>query len=266
MAVSIPQLDVYCINLAKENAIDQGDHSATFLESISRTLFNKLILPGLGLRSPAISDAGISLTLDAIIALKRLFESNRFYTIDTMEELEKYENAHGNAWAINDKPFKETQYYIRHPKKLSRNILIEAKSFYDYIEEEQKDELIDYIMSHCSAKVIKIDRTEIVEVSGKAKANVEGADIYLGGSYGELKGNYYNFFNPQGTTKTTPRENYIWIDKSIMRSIAGLSKGSKYTQEYDNDLTFGLSVGEARTIGLDIGKRKKYHYRIHIEC
>lgn len=273
MAVTVPQLDVYYIELAKKDkapdkkemvakgAVAAGGNLAVTLAS--------LLVPGAGLLRLAmlpLLSMGISLSPDIVKSLKRLVEDNRFYIIKSMEELQEYENASGNEWVINSKSLKQKQYYIRHPKKLSRNLLIEAKAFYDYIEEEQKDELIDYIMARCSAKHIQIDRTEIVEASGKAKANVKGADVYGGANFGKAKANYYSYANPNGTKRTTPRENYFWIDKSIMRSIASLTEGSSLTQTYESDLTFGLSIGEAKTIGLDLGKRKKYSYTIHIEC
>jgi hypothetical protein len=271
MAVSVPLLDVYYIELAKQETKKDNEIAKVAVSAGSNLAVSvaSLLLPGAGLLRLAmlpLLSMGISLTPDAVKSLKRLVDDNRFYLIKSLDELREYENANGNEWVINSKALKQKQYYIRHPKKLNRNILIEAKTFYDYIEEEQKDELIDYIMAHCSAKHIQIDRTEIVETSGKAKGNVQGADVYGGVNFGKSKGNYYNFTNPNGTTKTQPRENYFWIDKSIMRSIAALTEGSCLTQTYESDLTFGLSVGEAKTIGLDLGKRKKYSYTIHIEC
>lgn len=270
MGVSVPQLDVYYIELAKKESNDKKITKAAVSAggNLAVTLAS-LLVPGAGLLRIAmlpLLHMGISLTPDVVKSLKRLVEDNRFFLIKSMDELNGYENANGNEWVINNKALKQKQYYIRHPKKLNRRLLIEAKSFYDYIEEEQKDELIDYIMSHCTAKHIQIDRTEIVEATGKAKGNVKGADVYGGVNFGKSKGNYYNFTNPNGTPRTQPRENYFWIDKSIMRSIAALTEGSSLTQSYESDLTFGLSVGEAKTIGLDLGKRKKYSYTIHIEC
>lgn len=269
MAISVPQLDVYYIELAKrESGTDKVARGVAAGGNLAVSLAS-LLIPGAGIirlaMLPLIS-MGISLSPDVVKTLKRLVEANRFYLIKSKDELQNYENAHGNAWVINEKSLKQKQYYIRHPKLSKRNLLIEAKEFYNYIEEEQKDELIDYIMAHCSAKRIQIDRTEIVEASGKAKGNVKGADVYGGVNFGKSKGNYYDYANPNGTKKTTPRENYFWIDKSIMRSIASLTEGSSLTQTYESDLTFGLSIGETKTIGLDLDKRKKYSYTIHIEC
>ena len=116
---------------------------------------------------------GISLSPTIVRSLTRLINENRLFIIPTQQELEKFENACGNDWVINEKSLKQKQYYIRHPKTVTRNLLIEAKSFYDYIEEEQKDELIDFILSHCPAKSIRIERIEVVQTKGKASATQE---------------------------------------------------------------------------------------------
>lgn len=272
MAVSVPQLDVYYIELANKERNDTQKTTkpaAASAGSNPAVTVASFLAPGAGLLRLAMRpllSVGISLTPDVIKSLKRLVEDNRFFLITSLDELHEYENANGNEWVINNKALKQKQYYIRHPKKLNRNLLIEAKSFYEYIEEEQKDELIDFIMSHCSAKHIQIDRTELVEANVKAKGNAKGADVHGGVNGGKFKGNYYNFTNPNGTERTLPRDNYFWIDKSLMRSISALTEGSCLTQSYESDLTFGLSIGEAKTIGLDLGKRKKYSYTIHIEC
>lgn len=200
------------------------------------------------------------------VSLRRLIDEKRFNIIRTKEELAEYENANGNEWIINEKKLKQKQYYIRHPKKLNRNILIEAKSFYNYIEEEQKDELVDFILSHCPVKMIQINRTEISETSGNTKIMAKGADLSGSINTNYMDGNYYSCNLPNGTPKIMPRDEYLWIDKSIMRSISALTEGASLTQTYESDFTFGLSLNEAKTIGLDLNKRKKYNYVIHIEC
>ena len=267
MAIAVPLLDVYYIEFTKNRkeepvstALTNGN-PATNINALLPRVANWIrfaAFPFLAL--------DVSLTPKIIKSLIRFVEDNRFYLIRSLDELNEFENANGNEWIINDKALKQKQYYIRHPKKLSRNLLIEAKAFYDYIEEEQKDELIDYILSHCPVKHIQIDRFEAVQAEGKAKANLDGIDGYGNMNFGLTKGNYYSFSNPKGTTRTQPRENYYWIDKSLMRGIAALEEGGSLDQTYESDLTFGLSLGEAKTIGLDLSKHKKFSYKIHIEC
>ena len=269
MAVSVPQLEVYYIEYAQNTKKNDAAQGVANVGVGAATSLASLLIPKAGLLRLAMMPLlgmGISLTPEIVKMVKRLVDDNRFFIIKSPEELQEYENPNGNAWVINRKTLKQKQYYIRHPKKLNRNLLIEAKNFYDYIDEEQKDEMIDYIMSHCSAKLIQIDRTEIVETTGKAKGNIKGADVYGGANSDKYKGDSYCLADPNGLPKTLPRDNYLWIDKSIMRSIAALSEGGSFTQSYESDMTFGLTIGEAKTIGLDLSKRKKYMYTIHIEC
>lgn len=274
MAVAIPQLDVYYIEFVDEaNAAKvKKFYNNEPVVAGAKTAVELAPLWIAGAMFPVASllrlllNLGLSLSPDIVRSLKRLFANEKFHIIESQEELRHFVNANGNEWVVNHKALKQKQYYIRHPKKLNRNVLVEAKFFYDYIEEEQKDELIDYIMSHCSAKSIQIDRIEAIGTHGKAKVKVKGADMYAEVNYDRTKGNYYSYFNPNGSPHTTPRDNYFWIDKSIMRSIDALSESASMTQTYECDFTFGLTVGEAKTIGLDISKHKKYSYSIHIEC
>jgi len=255
MAISIPTLDVFFIdfNQPAQKKIASGLlKAATF--AIAGPLAGLAVSTGL----KALGEDGPS--------LKRLIDEKRFNIISSNTELTEYTNANGNAWVINDKSLKARQYYVRHPKKSQQNILIEAKDFYRYIEEEQKDELIEFIMAHCPAKVIQIDRAECIEVGGNVAGNVQGADLSGGANYGKMRGNYFSLVNPNGVPRVEARENYFWIDKSIMRSIASLTEGASITQSYQSDFTFGLNLSEAKTIGLDMSMHKKFSYTIHIEC
>ena len=255
MAISTPTLDVFYIDLNGKNSADGK------LSKFSKGLATVgLLATGpIGIVAALAANAGAS-------ALERFVKENRFFVIETSAELAKYENALGNEWVTNQKALKQKQYYIRHPKKSQQNILIEANDFYSYIEEEQKDELIEFIMAHCPAKVIQIDRAECIEVGGNAKGNVQGADLSGGANYGKMRGNYFSLVNPNGVPRVKARENYFWIDKSIMRSIASLTEGASITQSYQSDFTFGLNLSEAKTIGLDMSMHKKFSYTIHIEC
>ena len=189
-----------------------------------------------------------------------------FFIITSQEDLDKFENACGNDWIINKKSLKQKQYYIRHPKTTNRNLLVEAKAFYDYIEEEQKDELVDYILSHCSAKYIKIDRLDVVQAKAKGSAKINGVDPKATLEGGISKKDVYEYNNPHGNQMMPTHNQYIWLNNSLMRSISALSEGGSLTQTYESDFTFGLSVGEAKTIGLDLSKHKKYTYSIHVKC
>lgn len=225
MSLSVPQLDIYYIDLEK----DEG-----FLKKIAKSISG-------------------------------LIDNNRFHIIRSEEELDSYENVNGNSWVTNDKSFKKRQYYIRHPKKDKQNILIETKDFYNYIEDEQKDELVNFIMSHCSASVIRIERTEMVAADGKAKGNVEGVDVSGSATYNQARKYYYERIDSSGIPMVNPRENYYWLDKSMMHTIESLTGGT-YTDSIERDFTFGLSAEAANTVGLDMNMHKKFSYTIHIEC
>lgn len=251
MKSSIPVLDVYYIDL---------NHSKSSpVESLVRSTLN--VAPRTN-----VSLFIASLALSTVLELTHLIRENHFHIITSREELKAFENANGNDWVLNDHAVKQKQYYIRHPKVLKRNLLIESNSFYNYIEEEQKDELVDFILSHCPVKSIRIDRSEITESSGKAKTSVNDLNISADAQFSHAKGNYYSYKNPNGTTSGSPRENYLWIDKSLMRSISALTEGASLAQTYEQDFTFGLSVGEAKTVGLDLNHHKHYLYTIEINC
>lgn len=266
MAVSFPQLDVYYIDFSKESNVAVGK-----LEGLGEGLLKAgdllahARLPRMSLMNIFLA-LGISLTPTIVRSLTQLINENRFYIITSQQELEKFENACGNEWVTNKKSLKQKQYYIRHPKTANHNLLIEAKSFYDYIEEEQKDELIDYILSSCPAKIVKIERIDVVNTKGKGSVKIK--EISPQGSIedGASKKDIFNYNNPQGIQSAPKHNQYIWLNNSLMRSISALKEGGSLTQTYESDFTFGLSVGEAKTIGLDLSKHKKYTYSIHVEC
>ena len=255
MATPIPQVEVYYIEFPQKATPSKKALSA--LKVASRLLVPGSILPW--------SPMGIALSIDMITSLKRLVDDNRFFVIDSPEELSKYKNAYNNDWVINSKKLKKTQYYIRHPKLENRHLLIEAQAFHEYIEEEFKDELVDFIMAHCPVTSIQINRMEQTETKGNVGANVKGADISASAAAEIKHGNFYSAIYPNGVKKTDPRPNYYWIDKSIMRSIEAMTTGSLIQQEYKLDMTFGLSLSEAKTVGVDLSRHKKYTYTIQIE-
>lgn len=148
MISSVPALDIYFIDYNFENV-----NSLEWKKIITPLLTNtiKNVHPSLRLLLTLNLPIDIAF-IEELLKLKRLIEENRFNIINSPEELKQYTNATGNTWVVCDKKFRRRQYYIRHPKKQSSNILIEANAFYDYIEKEQKDELIDFIFSHCPAK------------------------------------------------------------------------------------------------------------------
>lgn len=266
MAVLFPQLDVYYIDFNKESNIDSKRRDA-MEEGLFQVgdLLAQARMPGMSLVSILLA-LGITLSPRIVKSLKRLINEKKFYIITSDQELAEFENACGNDWIINEKSFKQKQYYIRHPKITNRNILVEAKAFYDYIEEEQKDELIDYILSHCPAKSIKIVRKDVETAKGRFSAKSEKANPQGSIDIGVSKKDIFDYYNPNGKKLEPTHSQYIWLNASIMRSISALAEGGSLTQDYESDYTFGLSLGEAKTIGLDLSKHKKFTYSISVKC
>lgn len=262
MISSIPALDIYFIDYNFEN-VKSLEWKKIIAPLLTNTIKNTLTILRL---HPSLNYSIDIAFVKEMLKLKRLIEENRFNIISSPEELKQYTNATGNTWVVCDKKFRKRQYYVRHPKKQSSNILIEANAFYDYIEKEQKDELIEFIFSHCPAKKIRIDRFSEVEGNTKASGKIKGYDPTVDVQFNQLKGNYFQYNNPNGIQASEQRKSYLWLDKSLMRSIAALSKGASLSQKYETDFTFGLSGGEAKTIGLDLKRHKHYTYAIQIEC
>lgn len=246
MAIAIPNLDVFFIDFSNSK-----DKKKTVVRIIGKALISPI--------------GGI---IEAFPQFKRLIDAKRFNIISSEEELAMYINANDNSWIINDKSLKQRQYYIRHPKKSQENILIEANDFYRFIEEEQKDELIEYILAYCPAKVIKIDKNESTGISGNVHTNIDSIDLKIGGKHNIVKGNYYikkaKLF--RRLKRETPRDKYYWLDKSIMRSISTMKKGETFIDILEIDFTFGLNASEAKTIGLNMEMYKKISYTIYVKC
>lgn len=254
MAISHPNLEICCIKFKKHTSTKKK-----VFKIIKKTA--RIVIPGVLPVSEIVKYIG-----NDAHQLKRIIEKNNLTIIKTPQELEHYTNAEGNEWIINDSSRKKIQYYVKHPKIGSSHLLIEAQNFYDHIDEEQKNEIIEYIFAHCPAKVINIDRVVSDGASVSAKAPVKATTVEGGFTYNNNKENYYKYNNPNGAKKVEPREKYYWINESLMLSIQNLTEGATLDDIYINDFTFGLNIKEATTIGLKAEKCKKYKYSIHIEC
>lgn len=262
MISSVPSLDIYFIDYNFEK-VDLIEWKKIIIPVLNNTIKNAFPI----LRLLCNSKLSIDTTFfKELLKLKRLIEENHFSIIRSPEELKQYTNATGNTWVVCNKKFRKRQYYVRHPKIQNSNILIESSAFYDYIEKEQKDELIEFIFSHCPAKKIRIDRISEAEENAKASGKIKGYDPTADVQFNQLKGNYFQYNNPNGIQISEQRKNYLWLDRSLMRSIVALLEGASLSQKYETDFTFGLSGGEAKTIGLDLKRHKHYTYAIQIEC
>lgn len=265
MSLSVPKLKIFYIKFDDANndvpkIVEKNDPAGTFVKVAKvvplhqvKDVFGKMLMPRLSLAE--------ELGIVVATTIQKLMENKCVDIIKNNEELSKYINAGGNTWVTNGK-----QSYVCHPKISKDNVLIEAQNFYDTIEEEEKSELINFIFSHCPAKLVKIDREENTEIKAKGRAKVELANADVGVNYSNAYGNYYSWSSPAGPKPTEEKSEYLWLDNSIMDSICQLSEGSSFSQVYERDFTFGFTAKEAKSVGLDVSKCKKYYYKIQIEC
>lgn len=63
-----------------------------------------------------------------------------------------------------------------------------------------------------------------------------------------------------------PFQQYVWLEKSLMTAIDGLTKGAKLSKRVFIKNSFGLGVGMAKRVGLDFKACKDYELKIYIEC
>lgn len=260
---NLPKLDIYYIDIKNE----QKDKIVG--EKPRLKIKNKLAQKTLDI----ISDSGKAVESNFKKAIKSVNESylDKYKLIDSQTALKEFENGNGNDWTKFGKGLGKRQFYIRHPKIKDRKILIEANTFAEYVEQEQKHELINYILSHCKAKKIYIDK--VIKNKSKGKLGVSwGLNNYVDSDvdFKSMKGDYYklerevSFFNDIKLSE--PLDNYYWLDKFLMDSIDALSKGGILQQKYFMDYKFGLDAKVCNEIGMNLKTASTYQYNIYIEC
>ena len=87
------------------------------------------------------------------------------------------------------------------------------------ISKLKKDELINFIISHCSASVIRIERAESIEAAGRANGKIDAFDLFGTVSCDQSQRYYYERIDPAGIPRIAPRDNYYWLDKYILTSF-----------------------------------------------
>lgn len=266
--MQMPNPDVYFIQIEPQEQNDAPAKKKGLGKALVAitSVVSAPILPFAGLAvggsTAAVGAAALLFGKD----MKRLYDEKRCFIISSEEELSKFKNASGFAWKYNEKSMRKKQYYIRHPMIAKQNLLIEANNFYKYIDEEQKEELIQFIAAHCPAKRIEIDREEVADSSAGANGSAKGLELSGEYDYSNHKGNYFTINCPNGFPKEEPRTEYYWIDPSLLTSVKYLSEGAVLTQKYESDFRFGFSASEAKTLGLNMNCHKNYIYTVHIEC
>ena len=257
MFTNIPQLDMVIIDISEKEGKEKTQGGLSAVLKVG-SLFKR--------DNSITADRAEEFLGEEKEPLKRLVDGKRVNVIQSDTELQQYKNAQGNDWITDQKLFKKKQYYIRHPKKNKRNLLIEANSFCEYIEDEQKEELIDFIFSHCRVRSILIEQIERDDASLGAESKVKGLDLKGSVAYGSGKEDYYKFTSPKWLRKRAPQKEYLWLDEWVKDSICSLKKGARFEHVYVTDFTFGLEAGEAKTVGLNMKKHNEQCYRLVIEC
>jgi len=263
MDTTVPQLKVYYIDLDTPTKID--DIKSTLTNSSIVTNYAKIVA-----YSALAAIPPITIIANPVI-LKRFYDNNRYFVIHSEEELSHFENANNNEWIINNKSLRKRQYYIQHPKKSKSNLLIEAQSFYSYIEEELRKEVLDYVQSHCPAKTLIFSRQEVnaknAGLNLKIKTNTFNPDVNTNGNFSQNSETLISFKNTTGTIRPRVLEEYLWLDDSVKLGIRALEGGhGTFSKSFYSDQTFGLTALEANTLGLNMNFYKKFKYSLTVEC
>ena len=274
MKTTVPQLKIYYIDFDAEKS-EENEIIGKNISPINPNQIVNAIYTGIRKfpMSPAakagivIGPAVTYLLAIGAINLKRLYDEKRFIVITNEEELSKFKNAYNNEWVVDDKALRKRQYYIQHPKSSKSNLLIEAQSFYDYIEEEVKQELLDYVQSHCPARNLSFTRTEEFDVEAGAGGKIKQLKADVNAKNGKQKEDVISFKGAKGIIKPSTIDEYVWLEDSIKLGIRALEDGSgTFEKSFLSDYTFGLTAKEAKTLGLNMDSYKKFKYSVKVEC
>ena len=269
MQIVVPKLNVYYIDFNEEETkqsikkIQETVESPDFQAKAGKVI--EKVAAGLKLAPKAAPQVALAAYLIGIgaINLKRLADENRFFVIKNEEELKQYKNAYNNEWVKHNKALKTRQYYIQHPKATKSNILIEAEAFYKYIEEEMRQEILDYVQSHCPVKSLTFYKEETTDKEAKAFVKLMDAN----GKHARNKGELISFRGAKGIIKESTIEEYVWLEDSIKLGIRALEDGTgTFQKSFESDETFGLTAKEAKALGLDMKGHKKFKYTLKVEC
>ena len=249
MAQAIPKPDVYYIDFNSE--IQKKSNAAEKFP----------------IKVPVVKDtlANVDKTINSLIAAQKEM-MQKYNVIASQEELDHYVNGTGSVWRQHRKGEQKRQYYIRHPRITDQIVLIEANAFVDYIESEQKKELINYILSHCRATEVLIDKHQ----EGRVKFSISLPRLGSGNHKGhKIIGDYYHLQRKPGLLGIKleePLDHYYWLEPALMSSISALTKDSSLEISHNMDYHFGFDASVAKKIGLVYEQTAKYEYSIYIQC
>lgn len=170
--------------------------------------------------------------------------------ITSVEDLKKY------SFPPNTNVNADTTY-ILHPH--CSDILIEKSSFFEYIIEEQINEIISYVTSAFS-----IDELTIKVLNSNCKsADLSITTEDVSGSVGFDKKSKYLYSVEIGKTpKSDIAFDYVWINNMpILVSAVNRKSGNvNIKQEVDN--SFGINLSFANAIGLNLNALKHCCFEI----
>lgn len=260
------KLEVYCINLNRNGDTKirtkekvQIGFRKPVKKNISPIEIKKTVVP---IKLSALEKKYGKDFATAIKGAEGLAKNQQLHIIDTKKELEKFENANNNSWILYGEKGNKIQFYIRHPKKGKENLLIEAETFYKYVEDQYDYELKNYCMSHCDLKGIHITKLEEKEFETQLKSGK-----FSGGFASKSKkGNIFHMKGTEPLKRIEPLKEYMWLEKEFMDCINALSKGAKFENSYEFDLTAGISADYVKVISLNAKAHKKYRYIVYVEC
>lgn len=171
--------------------------------------------------------------------------------INSKEELNKFTFFPTNIELDADKTF------LMHPRRST--VLIEEKSFFEFIITEQINEIFMYITSSFAVKHLTINVLNNKSVNATASVSVED----ITGSVGfNKKSRYLSSLKIENAQKTDDHYNYIWIDSmpTLKHSVSSKSNSVEIKQEIDN--SFGLNVLVPSIAGIDISILKHCCFEI----
>ncbi len=257
MKTIIPKLDIYYIDI-HESQLDKGKNVESY-DSIPIVDFTRKML----LDSPfseAITSFG-----DKTSMIWKSRVLSQAIPITSENELQSYTNGNNNIWKTKLNDQEKYQFYVLDPKDLSKKILIEADKFAQYVEQKQSEELVEYVLSHCKATKIYIDR------ESKTYSNLFGV-FSVGGLNADTsnyKGEFYKLDRsnvPKDSIQLSPgRLTYYWLDNTLKSSINALQNGGILEQRIEMDFSMALDADIAREIGLNISSKNNDILKIFIE-
>lgn len=195
----------------------------------------------------AISKSAVGCCLQYIKSIGDFIDTKY---ITSAEELKKY------SFPLNTKVDADT-VYILHPH--CPNVLIEKNSFFEYIIEEQINEIISYVTSAFSIDemTIKVLNSNCQSVDLSIKAEEVSGTVGF-----NKKSKYLCSVEIGKTPKSDIAFNRVWLNNMpiLINAVNRKSDNVNIKQEVDN--SFGINMSFANAIGLSLNALKHCCFEI----